>query len=139
MDGRGLRNFATRIGVLASGKYLASHSMDRKAEETPQGQRKIVIILSDRSREIIRLFEERRQKRQQAGNGSPGKGPGRGSLIIAAIGLAVIGIAEFIRPMPSREPAVTLAAQQPAVPLSAQEPVRIVGPAFVPNLNPREH
>jgi hypothetical protein len=115
MDGRGLRNFATRIGVLASGKYLASHSMDRKAEETPQGQRKIVIILSDRSREII------------------------GSLIIAAIGLAVIGIAEFIRPMPSREPAVTLAAQQPAVPLSAQEPVRIVGPAFVPNLNPREH
>ena len=113
--------------------------MDRKAEETPQGQRKIVIILSDRSREIIRLFEERRQKRQQAGNGSPGKGPGRGSLIIAAIGLAVIGIAEFILPMPSREPAVTLAAQQPAVPLSAQAPVRIVGPAFVPNLNPREH
>lgn len=113
--------------------------MDRKAEEAPQGQREIVIILSDRSREIIRLFEERQQKRQQAGNGSPGKGPGRSSLIIAAIGLAAIGIAEFIRPMPSREPAVTLAAQQPAVPLSAQEPVRIVGPAFVPNLNPREH
>ena len=128
-----------RIGVLAPGKYLASHSMDRKAEEAPQVQRRIVIILSDRSREIIRLFEERQQKRQQAGNGSPGKGPGRSSLIIAAIGLAVIGIAEFIRPMHFPEPTVTLAAQESAVPLAAQGPVRIVGPAFVPNVNPREH
>ena len=113
--------------------------MDRKAEEAPQGQRKIVIILSDRSREIIRLFEERQRKRQQPGNGSPGNGPGRSSLIIAAIGLAVIGIAEFIRPMHSPEPAVTLAAQESAVPMAAQEPMRIVGPAFVPNVNPREH
>jgi hypothetical protein len=35
--------------------------MDRKAE-----QAKTVVILSDRSREIIRLFEERQQKRLQA-------------------------------------------------------------------------
>jgi hypothetical protein len=40
--------------------------MDRKAEEARAGERKIVIILSDRSREIIRLFEERQRKRQQA-------------------------------------------------------------------------
>ena len=128
-----------RIGVLAPGKYLANYSMDRKAEEAPQGQRKIVIILSDRSREIIRLFEERQRKREQAGNRSPGEAPGRSSLIIAAIGLAAIGIAEFSRPMHSREPAVTLAAQERAIPLTAQEPARIVGPAFVPNINPREH
>ena len=128
-----------RIGVLAPGKYLANYSMDRKAEEAPQGQRKIVIILSDRSREIIRLFEERQRKREQAGNRPPGEAPGRSSLIIAAIGLAAIGIAEFSRPMHSREPSVTLAAQDRAVPLTAQEPARIVGPAFVPNVNPREH
>ena len=43
--------------------------MDREAAETPEG-RKIVIILSDRSREIIRLFEELWRKRQQLGHGS---------------------------------------------------------------------
>jgi hypothetical protein len=128
-----------RIGVLAPGKYLANYSMDRKAEEAPQGQRKIVIILPDRSREIIRLFEERQRKREQAGNGSPGGAAGRSSLIIAAIGLAAIGIAQFSRPMHSREPAVTFAAQERVVPITAQEPARIVGPAFVPNVNPRDH
>jgi len=39
--------------------------MDRKAEEATEGQRKTVVILSDRSREIIRLFEERQRQRQQ--------------------------------------------------------------------------
>jgi hypothetical protein len=39
--------------------------MDRKAEQA--GHRKTVVILSDRSREIIRLFEERHRKRLQAG------------------------------------------------------------------------
>jgi len=39
--------------------------MDGKAEEATEGQRKTVVILSDRSREIIRLFEERQRQRQQ--------------------------------------------------------------------------
>jgi hypothetical protein len=39
--------------------------MDRKAEQA--GHRKTVVILSDRSREIIRLFEERQRKRLQDG------------------------------------------------------------------------
>jgi len=39
--------------------------MDRKAEEAFEGQRKTIVILSERSREIIRLFEERQRKRQQ--------------------------------------------------------------------------
>ena len=39
--------------------------MDRKAEEASEVQRKRVVILSDRSREIIRLFEERERKRHQ--------------------------------------------------------------------------
>ena len=37
---------------------------DRSAEK-PERQRKSVVILSDRSREIIRLFEELHRKRQQ--------------------------------------------------------------------------
>ena len=40
--------------------------MDSKTEEASEAQRKTVVILSDRSREIIRLFEERQRKRQQA-------------------------------------------------------------------------
>ena len=32
----------------------------------PEGQRKTVVILSERSREIIRLFEERQRKHQEA-------------------------------------------------------------------------
>jgi len=44
--------------------------MDREAAEAPEG-RKIVIILSDRSREIIRLFEELQRKHQQVGHGRP--------------------------------------------------------------------
>jgi hypothetical protein len=32
--------------------------MDRKAEQASEVQRKSAVILSDRSREIIRLFEE---------------------------------------------------------------------------------
>jgi hypothetical protein len=106
--------------------------MDREAEETTEGRR-FVIILSDRSREIIRLFEELQRKRQQVGRGSFKTTLGNKPLIIGAIvlsiGLAVMGIAEFVRPTQSGKPAVTLAAQ---------DPVRIVGPAFVPNVNPRE-
>jgi hypothetical protein len=106
--------------------------MGREAEEMPEG-RKFVIILPDRSREIIRLFEELRQKRQQVGHGSLKATLGDIPLIIAAIvfsiGVAAMGIAEFVRPQP----------EKPAVTLVAQEPVRVVGPAFVPNANPREH
>jgi hypothetical protein len=40
--------------------------MDRKAEEASEVPRKSAVILSDRSREIIRLFEERERKRHQA-------------------------------------------------------------------------
>ena len=39
--------------------------MDRKAEEASEVQRKSAVILSDRSREIIRLFEELERKRHQ--------------------------------------------------------------------------
>ena len=38
----------------------------RPGEIKPDRQREIVIILSDRSREIIRLFEELHRKRKQA-------------------------------------------------------------------------
>jgi len=107
--------------------------MDREAGETPEG-RKIIIILSDRSREIIRLFEELQRKRQQVGGGSFKTTLGNKPLVIGAIvlsiGLAVMGIAEFVRP--------TL-PEKPAVALAAQDPVRIVGPVFVPNVDPREH
>jgi hypothetical protein len=40
--------------------------MDQKTEEACESQRKTVVILSDRAREIIRLFEERQRKRQCA-------------------------------------------------------------------------
>ena len=107
--------------------------MDLEAEEAPRG-REIVIILSDRSREIIRLFEELQRKRQQGGHGSTKTVVGNQPLITAAIvvsiGFAATGIAELIRPTQPQKAAVTLAAQ---------EPVRIVGPAFVPNVKPREH
>jgi hypothetical protein len=39
--------------------------MDRKAEEASEVQHKSAVILSDRSREIIRLFEELERKRHQ--------------------------------------------------------------------------
>jgi hypothetical protein len=107
--------------------------MELAAEEAPKG-REIVIILSDRSREIIRLFEELQRKRQQGGHRSPksilGNKPFVIAVIVFSIGFAATGIAELIRPMQSQKTAVTLAAQ---------EPVRIVGPAFVPNIKPREH
>jgi len=107
--------------------------MDREAGETPE-ERKIVIILPDRSREIIRLFEELQRERQLVGPGSLKTSFGDKPLIIGAlvlsIGLAAIGLAQLIGPTQPEKPAVTLAAQ---------EPVRIVGPAFVPNVNPREH
>ena len=107
--------------------------MDREAEQTTEG-RKIVILLSDRSREIIRLFEELQRKRQQLGRGSSKTTLGNKPLIIGAIvlsiGLAVMGIAEFVRPTQPEKPAVSLAVQ---------DPVRIVGPVFVPNVDPREH
>jgi hypothetical protein len=38
--------------------------MDQIAEEACEGQRKTVVIISDRAREIIRLFEDRQRKRQ---------------------------------------------------------------------------
>jgi hypothetical protein len=44
---------------------IGTNPMDRKAEEASEVQRKSVVILSDRSREIIRLFEERERKRHQ--------------------------------------------------------------------------
>jgi len=50
--------------------------------------------------------------------------------IVLSIGLAVLAIAEFVGPMQPEKPAVALAAQ---------DPVRIVGPAFVPNVDPRKH
>jgi hypothetical protein len=106
--------------------------VDREAEETSEG-RKIVIILSDRSREIIQLFEELQRKRQQVGRGSfkttPGNKPLMIGAIVLSIGLAVMAIAEFVRPTQPEKPAVALAAQ---------DPVRIVGPAFVPNVDPRQ-
>jgi hypothetical protein len=107
--------------------------MDLELEEAPKA-REIVIILSDRSREIIRLFEELQRKRQQDGHRSPKTIPGNNPLITAAIvfsiGFTAMGIAEFIRPTQPPKAAATLAAQ---------EPVRIVGPVFVPNVKPREH
>jgi len=107
--------------------------MDLAAEEAPKG-REIIIILPDRSREIIRLFEELQRKRQHGRHRPPKSILGNKPLIIAAIvfsiGFAATGIAEFIQPTQPRKAAVTLAAQ---------EPVRIVGPAFVPNVKPREH
>jgi len=51
--------------------------MDRKAEEASEVQRKSVVILSDRSREIIRLFEERERKRHQAEQNAEPVEPGR--------------------------------------------------------------
>ena len=42
--------------------------MDRKAEEASEVLHKSAVILSDRSREIIRLFEERERKRHQVLN-----------------------------------------------------------------------
>lgn len=94
----------------------------------------IVIILSDRSRRIIRLFEEQQRKRQQGVLRTRTMVHGYDPLIIAAIvfsiGLAATAIVEFtMRPAHSRNAAITMAAHQP---------VRIVGPAFVPNVNPRE-
>ena len=107
--------------------------MDRQAQSAPEGH-KFVIILSDRSREIIRLFEELQRKRQQVGHRSPQTPLGNKPLTIAAIvfsiGLAAMGIAELIRPTQPEQPAVTLASQ---------EPVRTIGPVFVPNIKPREH
>jgi hypothetical protein len=110
--------------------------MHREAEKTPQA-RKIVIILPDRSREIIRLFEELQRKRQQVGRGSVettlqttlGGKPLIVGALVFSIGLAAMAIAQFIRPTQPEKPAVTVAVQ---------EPVRVVGPAFVPNVNPRE-
>jgi hypothetical protein len=54
------------VAFQLQGNPQRGKTMDRKAEEATEGQRKTVVILSDRSREIIRLFEERQHKRQQA-------------------------------------------------------------------------
>jgi hypothetical protein len=51
--------------------------MDRKAEEASEVPRKSAVILSDRSREIIRLFEERERKRHQAEQNAEPVEPGR--------------------------------------------------------------
>jgi hypothetical protein len=42
--------------------------MDRKAEEASEVPHKSAVILPDRAREIIRLFEERERKRHQVLN-----------------------------------------------------------------------
>jgi hypothetical protein len=108
--------------------------MDRETEEARDGQRKTVVILSNRSREIIRLFEERWRKRQQVEPRPPQVTLDGNRVILMAvgltIGLAAMGMAEFIQPTSPKKPAVSVAAQGP---------VRIVGPAFVPNINPRQH
>lgn len=108
--------------------------MDLETQKARKGG-EIVIVLSDRSRDIIRLFEELQRKRQLGRQAPPRTMLGNDPLIIAAIvfsiGFAAMAIAEFvIRPTQPQKTAVTLAAQ---------EPVRIVGPAFVPNVRPREH
>src|SRR5918995_406415 len=54
------------VGVAAEQQPIRDKPMDRKADDVSEGQRKTVVILSDRSREIIRLFEERQRKRQEA-------------------------------------------------------------------------
>ncbi len=51
---------------MIQGKHPGIKFMDQKAEEACEVQRKTVVILSDRAREIIRLFEERQRKRQHA-------------------------------------------------------------------------
>ena len=133
-DAPDLGELRNQVGVFSSkGKHSRISSMDREAESAPKGHN-FVIILSDRSREIIRLFEELQQKRQQVGHRSPQTTLGNKPLTIAAIvfsiGFTAMGIAEFIRPTQPPKAAATLAAQ---------EPVRIVGPVFVPNVKPREH
>ena len=45
--------------------------MDRTDPQTRTERRKSVVILSERSREIIRLLEERQRKRQQASANPP--------------------------------------------------------------------
>jgi hypothetical protein len=59
-----LGNFGTTSAFLLPSKPSRIKSMDRKAEEATEGRRKSVVILSDRSREIVRLFEELQRKRQ---------------------------------------------------------------------------
>jgi hypothetical protein len=44
--------------------YSRMGFMDQSTRQDPESRRKSVVILSDRSREIVRLFEERQQKRQ---------------------------------------------------------------------------
>ena len=55
-----------QIGVSGPKQTLGLKAMDRKPEEASEVQRKSIVILSDRSREIIRLFEERERKRHAA-------------------------------------------------------------------------
>ena len=102
--------------------------MDRKAEEIREGQR---VILSDRSRDIIRLFEDLQRKRQQAKHWPTEArlDDKRLTLIVVgvSIGFAAIGIAGLFSPTPPEQPAVASATG-----------VRVIGPAFVPNVNPRE-
>ena len=62
---RAAGNPGTKVGVQLQSNHARIKSMNRKAEEASEGQRKTVVILSDRSREIIRLFEERQRVRQQ--------------------------------------------------------------------------
>lgn len=50
--------------------------MNGNAEEASERQHRSIVILSDRSREIIRLFEELQRKRQQAGQGRHWDGGG---------------------------------------------------------------
>jgi hypothetical protein len=59
------RNFERISAFQPLGQTFTGQTMDRKAEEASEGRRKTVVILSERSREIIRLFEWRQRKRQQ--------------------------------------------------------------------------
>ena len=63
--------------VSAPKQTFREKPMEQKAEEASGVQRKLVIILSDRSREIIRLFEERERKRHQAEQNAEPIEPGR--------------------------------------------------------------
>ena len=60
-------------------------------------------------------------------------------LILAAIGFTVgfaaRAMAKFVQPTVPEKPA---AAREPVRVLADQQRVRIVGPPFVPNVNPRE-
>ncbi len=52
---------------------------------------------------------------------------------VTAFTAAIAGVVALAQPAPERAPATS-----PAY-LADQTPVRVVGPSFTPNVNPREH